>query len=124
MAAARAKIEEIETRDLIALVGDQTVVKVDIRDIRKRQRDFSIHGSVLAPCGMIKFWVDPDSSGFKEVFWQDKKFVFHHALGWRSALTVAGLRQMGFEAAHLQEGFKTWAEVTGSVDPAAVWPLA
>jgi rhodanese-related sulfurtransferase len=60
----------------------------------------------------------------KEVFWQDKKFVFHHALGWRSALTVAGLRQMGFEAAHLQEGFKTWAEVTGSVDPTAVWPLA
>jgi hypothetical protein len=65
VAAARAKIEEIETRDFIALVGDQTVVKVDIRDIRKRQRDFSIPGSVLAPCGMIKFWVDPDSSGFK-----------------------------------------------------------
>jgi len=86
--AARARIEEVETADLIAIVDDPNVVIVDIRDIRERQRGF-IPGSEHAPRGMVEFWVDPDSPYFKEVFGQDKKYVFHCASGWRSALTVA-----------------------------------
>ena len=114
--AARARIEEIETKDLIAMVGDPEVVIVDIRDIRERQRSGHIPGSVHAPRGMIEFWVDPDSPYFKEVFGQDKKYVFHCASGWRSALTVATLQDMGFDAAHLKEGFSTWAEKGGPVE--------
>ena len=116
--AARVRIQEIETQDLIAMVNDPNVVIVDIRDIRERQRTGAIPGSVHAPRGMIEFWVDPDSPYFKDVFSQDnKKYVFHCASGWRSALTVATLQDMGFEAAHLKEGFSTWAEQGGPVDP-------
>ena len=115
---ARAQIEEIETSDLIAMVDDPNVVIVDIRDIRERQRTGAIPGSVHAPRGMIEFWVDPDSPYHKEVFAQpDKKYVFHCASGWRSALTVATLKDMGFEAAHLKEGFSTWADKGGPVEP-------
>ena len=115
--AARARIDEIETADLIGMVDDPNVVIVDIRDIRERQRTGMIPGSVHAPRGMIEFWVDPDSPYFKEVFGQeDKKFVFHCASGWRSALTVATLQDMGFDAAHLKEGFSTWADKGGPVD--------
>ena len=114
---ARAKIEEIETTDLIAMVDDPKVVIVDIRDIRERQRSGFIPGSVHAPRGMIEFWVDPDSPYFKEVFGQDdKKYVFHCASGWRSALTVATLQDMGFDAAHLREGFSTWEDQGGPVE--------
>ncbi|MEP2641840.1 rhodanese-like domain-containing protein [Roseobacter sp.] len=117
--SARARIEEVETPDLIKLVDDPNVVIVDIRDIRERQRTGAIPGSVHAPRGMIEFWVDPDSPYFKEVFGQqDKKYVFHCASGWRSALTVATLQDMGFDAAHLREGFSTWVEQGGPVDPA------
>lgn len=116
VAEARARIEEVETPDLIALVDDPEVVIVDIRDIRERQRTGFIPGSVHAPRGMIEFWVDPDSPYFKPVFGQDKKYVFHCASGWRSALTVAGLLDMGFDAAHLKEGFSTWAEQGGPVE--------
>lgn len=116
VAEARAKIEEVETADLIAQLTDPDVVVVDIRDIRERQRGF-IPGSVHAPRGMIEFWVDPDSPYFKPVFGQkDKRYVFHCASGWRSALTVATLQDMGFAAAHLREGFSTWEAQGGPVD--------
>ena len=116
VADARARVEEIETEDLIKIVGDPNVVIVDIRDVRERQRSGAIPGSVHAPRGMVEFWVDPDSPYFKDVFGQDKKYVFHCASGWRSALTVATLQDMGFDAAHLKEGFSTWEAQGGPVE--------
>ena len=115
VATARARIEEVETTDLIAMVDDPKVVIVDIRDIRERQKGY-IPGSIHAPRGMIEFWVDPDSPYFKEIFGQDKKYVFHCASGWRSALTVATLQDMGFVAAHLREGFSKWESQGGPVE--------
>ncbi|RLJ60518.1 rhodanese-related sulfurtransferase [Litoreibacter meonggei] len=112
---ARARIEEVETVDAIAMVDDPNVVIVDLRDVRERQRSGYVPGSFHCPRGMAEFWVDPDSPYFKEVFAQDKKFVFHCASGWRSALTVATLNDMGFEAAHLREGFSTWEAQGGPV---------
>lgn len=116
VAESRARIEEIETKDLIEMVEDPNVVIVDIRDVRERQRTGFIPGSVHAPRGMVEFWVDPDSPYFKDVFGQDKKYIFHCASGWRSALTVATLQDMGFEAAHLKEGFSTWEKQGGPVE--------
>jgi len=116
VAEARQRIEEIETADLIRMLDDPSVMVVDIRDVRERQRGGFIPGSFHAPRGMIEFWVDPDSPYFKDVFAQDKKFVFHCASGWRSALTVATLQDMGFDAAHLKEGFSTWEKQGGPVE--------
>ena len=116
VAAARARIEEVETADLIAVLDDPDTVVVDIRDIRERQRTGWIPGSVHAPRGMVEFWVDPESPYFKPVFGAPRRFVFHCASGWRSALTVATLQDMGFEAAHLREGFSTWEAAGGPVE--------
>lgn len=114
--SARARIEEIETKDMIAMVDDPNVVIVDIRDVRERQRSGFIPGSFHAPRGMIEFWIDPDSPYFKDVFAQDdKRYIFHCASGWRSAITVATLQDMGFEAAHLKEGFSTWEKSGGAI---------
>jgi rhodanese-related sulfurtransferase len=116
VAKARARIEEIETDDLISRLEDPDIVVVDIRDIRERQKSGFIPGSVHAPRGMIEFWVDPDSPYHKDVFAQDKKYVFHCASGWRSALTVATLQDMGFVAAHLKDGFSTWEKHGGPIE--------
>lgn len=116
VADARRRIEEIETADLIAMVDDPDVVIVDIRDVRERQRTGFIPGSVHAPRGMVEFWIDPESPYYKDVFGQDKKYVFHCASGWRSALTVATLQDMGFDAAHLKDGFSTWEKSGGPVE--------
>lgn len=113
---ARARIEELETVELISQLDDPKVQIIDIRDIRERQRSGFIPGSFHAPRGMIEFWVDPDSPYFKDIFGEDRKFVFHCASGWRSALTVATLQDMGFEASHLKEGFSTWEEHGGPIE--------
>ena len=120
VAAARVRIEELESAELIGMLADPNVVIVDIRDVRERQRSGYIPGSMHAPRGMIEFWVDPDSPYHKEIFAEDKKFVFHCASGWRSALTVATLQDMGFEAAHLKEGVSTWEKHGGPVEQSAV----
>ncbi len=116
VARARARITEFETPDLIKRVDDPKTVIVDIRDVRERQRAGFIPGAFHAPRGMLEFWVDPDSPYFKDVFAQDKKFVFHCASGWRSAISVATLQDMGFDAAHLKEGFGAWEKAGGPVE--------
>ena len=116
VAAARARIEEIETADAIALLEDPSVLFVDLRDIRERQRSGFIPGSFHCPRGMAEFWVDPQSPYFKDVFAQDRRFIFHCASGWRSALTVATLNDMGFPAAHLKDGFSSWKENGGAIE--------
>jgi len=114
--AARARINEVETPDLIAMIDAPDVVIVDLRDIRERQRSGYIPGSFHAPRGMIEFWIDPESPYFKPVFGEAKGFVFYCASGWRSAITTATLLDMGFEAAHLREGFSTWEKHGGPVE--------
>ncbi|MEM6384279.1 MAG: rhodanese-like domain-containing protein [Pseudomonadota bacterium] len=117
VAAARARIAEVETAQLLERHGDPDWVIVDIRDVRERQRSGWIPGSVHAPRGMIEFWVDPVSPYHKPIFAQpDKRYVFHCASGWRSALTVATLQDMGFEAAHLKDGFNDWVDAGGPVE--------
>lgn len=116
VANARARIAEIETPDAIAMVDDPTVQIVDLRDPRERERTGFIPGSFHCPRGMLEFWVDPDSPYFKDVFAQDKKFVFHCASGWRSAISVATLQDMGFDAAHIKDGFGGWQKAGGPVE--------
>ena len=116
VAAARQRIAEVETADAIALHGNPDVVFVDLRDPRERERSGFIPGSFHCPRGMLEFWVDPASPYFKEIFGEEKRFIFHCASGWRSALSVAMLKDIGFEAAHLKDGFGGWAEAGGPVE--------
>lgn len=118
VADARDRILEIEADELISMVANdpKSIQIIDIRDIRERERDGFIPGSFHAPRGMIEFWVDPESPYFKDIFDHDKNFVFHCASGWRSALTVATLQDMGFPAAHLKDGFKSWKDEDGPIE--------
>jgi rhodanese-related sulfurtransferase len=110
VAAARKRIQEYTSQDVAAMLDDPNVVIVDIRDPRERERTGVIPGAFSCPRGMVEFWIDPESPYFKPIFGEDKTFIFHCASGWRSALTVATLQDMGFEAAHLKGGFTDWAQ--------------
>ena len=115
---AKARIEEIPATDALALAERDDVVIVDIRDVRERQKLGFIPQSVHAPRGMLEFWGDPDSPYHKPVFAEDKKFILHCASGWRSALAAASLLDMGFEVAHITEGFSGWVDAGGAVEMA------
>ena len=118
VARAKQQIKEISSSEAIALHNDSEVVIVDIRDVRERQREGFIPNSIHAPRGMIEFWIDPGSPYFKDIFAEPKRFIFHCASGWRSALTVATLQEMGFEAEHIEDGFKGWVSNGGPVTTA------
>lgn len=113
---ARERIKEIDVDEALTMINNDDVQFVDIRDVRERERSGFLPGSFHAPRGMIEFWVDPVSPYFKDVFEQDKQYVFYCASGWRSALTVAALTDMGFEAAHMKGGFMGWQEKNGPIE--------
>lgn len=116
VARARTRIEEITAADAIGFLDDPNVQIVDLRDVRERERGGFIPGSFHCPRGMLEFWVDPDSPYYKPVFGEEKKFVFHCASGWRSALAVDVLNGMGFEAAHISDGFTGWKDAGGPIE--------
>ena len=116
VANAKQRITEISAEEAIALSSSPNVVIVDIRDVRERQKLGFIPNSFHAPRGMLEFWVDPASPYHKEIFAEDKQFILHCASGWRSALAAAQLMDMGFEVAHITEGFSGWVEAGGPTE--------
>lgn len=102
-------IEEVRTR---LAACDPTLQMVDIRDPRELEREGTVPGALLAPRGMLEFWVDPDSPYFKPVFADEgKEFVLFCGGAWRSALAAKALQDMGMtNVAHVEGGFGAWVK--------------
>ena len=117
VAAADREVETVSLEDAKALLDDDGVVFVDIRDVRELDREGMIPGAYHAPRGMLEFWVDPDSPYHKEVFAQDKTFVFHCAGGLRSALATEAAQRMGLKpVVNMAGGFGAWRKAGGPVE--------
>lgn len=115
--AAQAEIEAVPVQEAIKLAGRDDVVIVDLRDVRELKRDGKIPGSVHCPRGMLEFWIDPASPYHKPVFAEDKRFLFHCAKDWRSALATQTAQRMGLKpVAHISGGFGAWKEAGGPVE--------
>ena len=89
---------------------DPKVQIVDIRDPRELEKEGTLPGALLAPRGMLEFWVDPASPYFKPIFTDEsKEFILFCGAGWRSALATKSLRDMGMtNVAHIDGGFTAW----------------
>ncbi len=114
---ANARITTRTVDETRALLADENVVLVDIRDPRELERDGKVPGAFHAPRGMLEFWVDPESPYFKPVFGDDSKhFVLFCGGGWRSALSAAALQNMGMtNVSHVEGGFAAWKESGGPI---------
>jgi rhodanese-related sulfurtransferase len=117
VASANTEITTIPTTEAFALVGSPDHVIVDLRDIRELQRGGKIPGAFSCPRGMLEFWIDPDSPYHKDVFNQDKTYVFYCASAWRSALSAKLAKDMGLNpVAHIEGGFGAWVKAGGPVE--------
>jgi len=59
----------------------------------------------------------PDSPYAKPIFQENKKFIFHCASGWRSALAARTAQDMGLKpVAHLGGGFTAWRDAGEAVE--------
>lgn len=107
---AMAQVTTCSVEEVRARLQDPKVQIVDIRDVRELEREGTVPGALLAPRGMLEFWVDPESPYFKPVFAEeDKTFILFCGAGWRSALATKTLMDMGMtNVAHIDGGFAAW----------------
>ncbi|KAG1700406.1 Sulfurtransferase [Nymphon striatum] len=114
---ANQEITTISTQDAIKLVDSDDHVIVDLRDIRELKRTGKIPGAFSCPRGMLEFWIDPSSPYHKDVFNQDKTYVFYCASAWRSALSAKTAQDMGLTpVAHIEGGFTAWEKAGAPIE--------
>ncbi len=117
VAEAEKEAETIEVADAVKLLEDDGVIFVDIRDVRELQREGKVPGATHAPRGMLEFWIDPESPYYRDVFGQDKRYVFYCAGALRSALAVQTVQKMGMtNVCHLGGGFAAWREAGAPIE--------
>lgn len=118
VAEANSRITTLAVDQAINVLGEDSHVFVDIRDIRELKREGKIPGAFHAPRGMLEFWIDPDSPYHKAIFAEEKTFVFYCASAWRSALATDMAQSMGLgPVAHIVGGFSNWVKSGGPVVP-------
>jgi len=109
VAQANAKIQTISLAEAEGLLSSSKHVFVDLRDIRELQKTGKIPNAFSCPRGMLEFWIDPQSPYHKEIFNQDKTYIFYCASAWRSALSTLTAQEMGLTpVCHLEGGFSAW----------------
>jgi len=114
---AKTEIVEWSVAEVQQAVADGAQL-IDIRDVRELRRDGKVPGAFHCPRGMLEFWIDPQSTYHKEVFNQDRQYVFFCAGGLRSALAAKTAQDMGLKpVAHLIGGFGAWREAGGAIEP-------
>lgn len=117
VAKANAQITSLSIDEARTLIDSPDHVIVDLRDIRELQRSGKIPGAFSCPRGMLEFWIDPASPYHKEIFNQDKVYVFYCASAWRSALSAKVAQDMGLApVAHIAGGFTAWAEAKAPIE--------
>ena len=104
---ANQLIKTLDVIEVSSLIKNNECILIDIRDIRELWKEGTVKNSKHIPRGMLEFWLDPQSSYFKEHnIDQKKKIILYCALGMRSALATKSLVEMGFKnVAHVKGGF-------------------
>ena len=104
---ANKSIQTLDPFTVKSMLEKNECVLIDVRDIRELWKEGTVKNAKHIPRGMLEFWLDPQSSYFKEnKFDPNKKMVLYCALGMRSALSTKTLADMGFEnVAHVKGGF-------------------
>jgi rhodanese-related sulfurtransferase len=102
---AKKEITSFSAEEAKILYEKGEISFVDIRDIRELWKEGTIKNAVHIPRGMLEFWLDPESSYYKEKKIEKiKHIVLFCALGMRSALATKSLKDMGFKNVSDVEG--------------------
>jgi len=120
LAAANAAVPRITAGDARALMANDNVLVVDVRDSPEIEKSGKVAGAIPVSRGMLEFRADPASPYHDKAFSKDKTILVYCASGGRSALAGKTLKDLGFADVRNLGAFKDWAESGGAIDP----PLA
>jgi len=107
VAEALKEVKTIDTDEAYKMLQEDKCNLIDIRDVRELEKQGRVENSHHVPRGMLEFWLDPESSYFKQGKLDlNKEMVLFCAGGLRSALAAKSLKDMGFEkVSHIDGGF-------------------
>ena len=63
---AQKKIQTLSPAEVKKLIDKKEITLIDVRDIRELWKEGTIENSKHIPRGMLEFWLDPESSYYKE----------------------------------------------------------
>ena len=107
--AANEIVPPLPLGEAAALLGDEGVLFVDIREPKELVREGMIPGAFKAPRGLLEFWVDPASAYYRAELDSGRRLVLYCGSAWRSALAARSLYEMGLvDVAHIEGGFTAW----------------
>ena len=107
VAEALKEVKTINTDEAFKMLEENQCNLIDIRDVRELEKQGRVENSHHIPRGMLEFWLDPESTYFKQGKLDlNKEIVLFCAGGLRSALAAKSLKEMGFEkVSHIDGGF-------------------
>ncbi len=116
VAQADADVAAMPVDQALDLVGNDTVVFVDVRETQEHHAG-AIPGSVHAPRGLLEFIADPEAPIHKPELASGKKLIIYCGTGARSALSAQTLKQMGLDdVVNLTGGIAAWKQAGGAVE--------
>jgi rhodanese-related sulfurtransferase len=106
VAQANATVDSLAPDLAVKLVGDPTVLFVDLREPPEVASSGMVEGAINVPRGVLEFAVDPASPTHRAEFDQSRRLVLYCGSGARSALAARTLQQMGLDnVVHVPGGF-------------------
>ncbi|MEX0964176.1 MAG: rhodanese-like domain-containing protein [Pseudohongiellaceae bacterium] len=119
VAEAEQQVKSIDSAQLRTRLDNlsDSLLLIDLRDVREVKREGRIPGSLHIPRGMLEFWIDPDSPYYRSEFDAAEELILYCNKGWRSALAAQSLQAMGIDnIAHLKGGMEQWQKDGGIVE--------
>ena len=114
---ANSSIQSINPNEAMDLIGNSDFLFIDLRDKSELLKSGKIPGAISCPRGMLEFFIDNKSPNHKEIFAQEKNFIFYCASGLRSALGTQTASKMGVKkVSNLSGGFSAWVKSGGVVE--------
>ncbi len=115
-AEARAVVPAISRDEEEAMMGQDGVMIVDVRDDAEVADTGKIKGARHASRGMIEFRADETTPFHNQLFSKDKTIIVYCGSGGRAALAGKALMDLGYSDVRNLGGFKDWVEGGGAVE--------
>ncbi|MBB4200776.1 hypothetical protein CCR94_02080 [Rhodoblastus sphagnicola] len=113
LAEANAAIATISAPEALALVGDASVLFVDVREASEVAAG-AIPGAFSAPRGFLEFFADPECPMHKPELARASRLIVYCASGGRSTLAAKTLADMGYgDVLNLAGGVAAWKAAGG-----------
>ena len=85
---ANQLIETLNPSKVKSMLNNNECILIDVRDVRELWKEGTVKNSKHIPRGMLEFWLDPESSYFKESKFDMKKKISFILCSWNEVCTI------------------------------------